>query len=84
VGAGAGEFEDEEVGVDFVDEKPVGGDVAFAVAGEVAGQGVVAVGWRQGKTFAEACDDGVELPDGNSPAEETLVVALEGRGVSDG
>ena len=84
VGAGAGEFEDEEIGVDFVDEKPIGGDVAFAVADVVAGEGVVAVGGGQGKTFAEAGDDGVELSDGKSLAEKALVVALEGGGMSDG
>lgn len=84
VGAGAGQFEDEDVGVDFVDEQPVGGDVTFAVGGPVAGEGMVAVGGGQFLAVAELGDDGVELGQGESALEKALVVALEGGRVADG
>lgn len=84
VGASAGQFEDEKVGVDFVDEQPVGGDVAFAVGSPFAGKGVVAVGGWQFLAVAELGDNGVELGKGESALEKAFVIALEGGGVADG
>ncbi len=47
VRAGAGQFKDENVLVNLVDEKPVGRDMAFAVIGPVVAERVVTICGRQ-------------------------------------
>ena len=43
----AGQFENEDVFVNLINEKPIGRDVTFAVVRPVASECVVAVGRRQ-------------------------------------
>ena len=83
VRAGAGQFKDENVLMNLVDEQPVGCDMAFAVIGPVVAEGVVAVCRRKGFAIGEFGDDRMKLFDRHMPPQHQLVVAFERRGVSD-
>lgn len=84
VRAGAGQFKDENVLMNLVDEKPVGRNMAFAVIGPIVAERVVAV--CRGKWFdiGEFGDDRMKPFDRHMPPQHQFVVALERRGVSDG
>ena len=81
--AGAGQFENEDVFVDLVDEKPVWRDVALAVVSPVADERMVAALWRKllsvGKLSDDSVDLGFVLPALNCP----LVVFFEPAGPVD-
>ena len=81
--AGAGQFENEDVFVDLVDEKPVGCDVAFAVVGPVADERMVAVLWRKLLSVGKLVNDGLKLFNRKMPLQHQLVVALERGRVAD-
>ena len=83
VRAGTGQFKDENVFVNLVDEQPVGRNMAFAVIGPVIAERVVAVCGRKGFAIGEFCDDRMKSFDRHMPPQHQFVVALERRGVSD-
>ena len=60
----AGQFEDEDVLVNLVDEKPVWRDVALSVIRPVADKRMVAVLGRKRLAVGELFDDGMKLLDG--------------------
>lgn len=84
VRAGAGQFEDEEVFVDLVDEKPVGCDVALSVVRPVADKRMVAVLGRKRLAVGELFDDGMKFLDGKMSPQDQFVVAFECGRVADG
>ena len=84
VGAGAGQFENENVLVYLVDEKPVGCDMAFAVVRPVAGERMVVVGRRKLFSIAQLIDNRLKLLNRKMALQHQLVVALECRCVADG
>ena len=57
MGAGAGQFENEDILVYLVDEKPVGCDMAFAVVGPVVAEWMVVICGRQHLAVGEFADD---------------------------
>ena len=57
VRAGTGQFKDENVLVNLVDEKPVGRNMAFAVISPVIAEKVVAVCGRKGFAIVEFRSD---------------------------
>lgn len=83
VRAGTGQFKDENVLVNLVDEKPVGRNMAFAVIGPVIAERVVAVCRGKGFAIGEFGDDRMKPFDRHMPPQHQFVVALERRGVSD-
>ena len=84
VRAGAGQFKDENVFVNLVDEQPVGRNMAFAVIGPIVAERVVAVCRGKGFAIGEFGDDRMKPFDRHMPPQHQFVVALERRGVSDG
>ena len=61
VRTGTGQFEDEDVFVNLVDEKPVGRDVAFAVVHPVADERMVVVLGRKLLAVGKLGDYGLKL-----------------------
>ena len=84
VRAGAGQFKDENVLMNLVDEKPVGRNMAFAVIDPVIAERVVAVCRGKGFAIGEFGDDRMKPFDRHMPPQHQFVVVLERRGVSDG
>ena len=84
MGAGAGQFKDEDVLVNLVDEQPVGRDVAFAVIRPIAGERMIVVGSRKLFSVAQLIDDRLKLLDWKMALQYQLVVAFECRRVADG
>ena len=72
--ASAGQFEDENVIFDLVDEKPIRGDVTFAMVCPVAGERMVSVGGGQRFAVGELCDDGLQLRNRKMSLESLFVV----------
>ena len=72
--ASAGQFEDENVIFDLVDEKPIRGDVTFAMVCPVAGERMVSVGGRQRFAVGELGDDGLQLRNRKMSLESLFVV----------
>ena len=83
VRAGTGQFKDENVLMNLIDEQPVGRNMAFAVIGPVVSEGVVAVCRGQRLAIGEFGDDRMKPFDRHMPPQHQFVVALERRGVSD-
>lgn len=81
--AGTGQFKDENVLMNLVDEKPVGRNMAFAVIGPIVAERVVAVCRGKGFAIREFGDDRMKPFDRHMPPQHQFVVALERRGVSD-
>ena len=77
VRAGAGQFKDENVFVNLVDEQPVGRNMAFAVIGPIVAERVVAVCRGKGFASREFADDVIKLRDIKSSAYCKLVVFFE-------
>ena len=77
VRASAGQFKDENVLVNLVDEQPVGRDMAFAVVGPVVAEGVVAVRGRQWFASCKFADDVIVLRDVKTTAYRKPVVPFE-------
>ena len=77
VRAGTGQFKDEDVLVNLVDEQPVGRDMAFTMIGPVADKRMVVVLGRQCLAVGEFADDVIELRDVKSAAYCKLVVPFE-------
>ena len=77
VRAGAGQFKDENVFVNLVDEQPVGRNMAFAVIGPIVAERVVAVCGRKGFASREFANDVIKLRDVKSAAYCKLVVFFE-------
>lgn len=75
--AGAGQFKDENIFVNLVDEKPVGRNMAFAVIGPVIAERVVVVCRRKGFASREFANDVIKLRDVKSSAYCKLVVSFE-------
>ena len=67
VRAGAGQFKDENVLMNLVDEQPVGRNMAFAVIGPVVAERVVAVCGRKGFAIGEFGDDRMKPFDRHMP-----------------
>ena len=84
VRAGAGQFEDEEVFVNLVDEEPIGRDVAFAVIRPVADKRMVVVFGRKRLAVGELFDDGMKFLDRQMAPQDQFVVAFECGRVADG
>lgn len=84
VRAGTGQFKDENVLVNLVDEKPVGCDMAFAVVGPVVAERMVVICGRQHLAVGEFADDCLKSFDWQMPPQHQFIVALECRSVSDG
>lgn len=84
VRASAGQFKDENVLVNLVDEQPVWRDMAFAVVRPVAGERMVVVGRRKLFSIAQLIDNRLKLLNRKMALQHQLVVALECRCVADG
>ena len=80
VRTGAGQFKDEDVFLDLVDEQPVGRYMTFAMICPVAHKRMVAIGGGQGFAICQLGDDFLQLGDGKVASLCKLVVALECRG----
>ena len=77
MGAGAGQFKDEDVLVNLVDEKPVGRDVTFAVVAPVVRERMVMIGGRERFATRKFADDVIEPRDVKATSYCKLVVPFE-------
>lgn len=84
VRTGTGQFEDEDIFVNLVDEKPVWRDVAFAVVHPVADERMVVVLGRKLLAVGKLGDYGLKLLNRQMPSQHQLIVALERGRVADG
>ena len=77
VRAGSGQFKDEDVLVDLIDERPVRLDMTFAMICPVVREGMVSIGGGQSFASGKLADDVVKLRDVKSTAYGQLVVSFE-------
>ena len=70
------QFEDKDVFVDLVDEKPVGGDMAFPVIRPSSGKRMVAICGGERFAVGKGVDYSVEFPDALSMSPNGKVIVF--------
>ena len=84
VRTGAGQFKNENVLMNMVDEKPIGSNVTFAMICPTASERVVTIRGRQCLAVPQLLHNCLQLFNGQMPFQRQFVVAFEGCGVADG
>ena len=79
----AGQFENEDIFVNLINEKPIGRDVTFTMICPIAGERMVAVDGRQFFAIAQLLNDRLQLFNRQMPLHHQFIVPLEGGSMAD-
>ena len=79
----AGQFENEDIFVDLINEKPIGCDVTFTMVRPITSECVVAVGRRQFFSIAQLFNDRLQLFNWQMPLHHQFIVTFEGGSMAD-